>query len=694
MKIKSLKSVTLVLIVTLIIWTVIPLDVKADELFSSEKGYTLKQVIVLSRHNIRSPLSAKGSVLEKVTPYKWYDWSAGASELSLRGGILETEMGQYFRKWMVSEGLIPENYRPEGSEIRFYSNSKQRTIATAKYFSAGFLPVSNMDIEYHMDFDKMDPVFTPAINFTSDEYVKDATEQIIEIYGDSLKSLSDNYSLLADVIDIEGSEEYKDYTFTEDPCFSFDTGEEPKVTGSLKLATQISDALVLQYYEEADEKKAAFGNNLANSEWEDISEIKDLYGDVLFTAPMVAVNVAYPLIKEIYSEMQVKDRIFTFLCGHDSNVGSVLAALGVKEYELPDTIEKKTPIGCKVVFSKWENENGKLFWSADMIYQTTDQLKTQPIIDLQNSPSVYHLSFDGIKRNKDGLYKAKDFIKLFKNSMKEYTSLYEKYCDTVSFLGPEGTYTQEACEIFFGKEKNLIACKTVNDAIKALTDKKVKYAVIPQENTIGGAVTDYVDSLLAEKDVSIVGEVELPISQNLLVRPGTELSDIKTVYSHKQGIAQGKEWLEKNLPEAEVIEVSSTAEGAKIVSGEKDKTCAAIASAGCADVYGLEILAGGIQNNENNKTRFYVLSLEKPSKKAGDRLVFAAKGDAEYLPSLVSKMEKQGIKLVFIHDRPLKTVLGEYNYIIECENLSFKKYLKLIKNNSLEFRYLGSFNVK
>ena len=190
---------------------------------------------------------------------------------------------------------------------------------------------------------------------------------------------------------------------------------------------------------------------------------------------------------------------------------------------------------------------------------------------------------------------------------------------TVSFLGPEGTYTQEACEKFFDGKGSYIPYETVSDAVQALAEGKSSYAVIPQENTIGGAVIDYVDTLISSENISVVGEVELPISQNLLVLPGTALTDIKTVYSHKQGIAQGKEWLSQNLPDAEVIEASSTAEGAKTVADGKDKSCAAIASAGCADVYGLEILAAGIQNNDNNKTRFYVLSKDEPATATADR---------------------------------------------------------------------------
>ena len=265
---------------------------------------------------------------------------------------------------------------------------------------------------------------------------------------------------------------------------------------------------------------------------------------------------------------------------------------------------------------------------------------------------------------------------------------------TVSYLGPEGTYTQEACAQFFDGKGTYLPCETVPDAVQALTEGKSNYAVIPQENTIGGAVIDYVDTLMASENVSVVGEVELFISQNLLVLPGTTLDDIQTVYSHKQGIAQGKEWLAENLPDAEVTEAASTAEGAKTVAEGKDKSCAAIASAGCAEVYGLEILAAGIQNNDKNKTRFYVLSADTPATATADRLVFIADGSAKDLPALMAEMEKRGITLVTLHDRPEKTELGNYRYLMECSSCSYEDYLKLTENSEYTFRYLGSFSVK
>jgi prephenate dehydratase len=263
----------------------------------------------------------------------------------------------------------------------------------------------------------------------------------------------------------------------------------------------------------------------------------------------------------------------------------------------------------------------------------------------------------------------------------------------VGYLGPEGTYSQEVCGVFFQKKGTYIPYETVAEAVEALKAGECTYAVIPQENTIGGAVIDYLDIVIANEELSVVGEVELPINQNLLALPGTDLGSIKKVYSHKQGIAQGKEWLAANLPQAEIIEVSSTSEGARIVADEGDATQAAIASAACADVYGLEILASSIQNNDSNKTRFYVLSTEEPSHGMSERCAFILTGKASDLPSIMAGLENKGIELVTIHERPEKTELGNYVYIIECANCNYEQISALVEDVPFGFRYLGSFEV-
>lgn len=397
----------------------------------SREGYTLEQAVVLSRHNIRAPLSGEGSALDTITPHTWFNWSAEASQLSVRGGTLETEMGQYFRKWLESEGLFDPNYQPEESAVRIYANSKQRTIATSKFFAAGLLPVYNADIEYHMDFDTMDPTFNPVFTYMSDEYEKDVDEEMHKSFDPVIESLSDNYELLEEVIDVKESEDYKNGSFTgfdtDDSVFAFAEGKEPGVDGSLKTACQISDALVLQYYEEPDKEKAAFGHDLTDEQWEAISEIKDVYVDVLFTSPSVAVNVAHPLLEEIANELNTEGRQFSFLCGHDSNLASVLSALDVEEYSLPYTIEKKTPIGSKIVICRWKNEKGEELISLDLVYQTTDQLRDMPILGLDNPPGIYSLRLKGLSADENGLYKAEDVMKRLDDAINAYDELQEDY---------------------------------------------------------------------------------------------------------------------------------------------------------------------------------------------------------------------------------------------------------------------------
>ncbi|MBQ3281449.1 MAG: histidine-type phosphatase [Eubacterium sp.] len=397
----------------------------------SHEGYKLEQVVILSRHNIRSPLSGGDSLLGKITPHTWFEWSSNPSELSLRGGVLETEMGQYFRKWLESEGLFPENYHPKKGEVRIYANSKQRTIATSRYFTSGLLPTAKTSVETHMKFDEMDPVFTPQLTFVSPEYNEDAEEQIWDLYADDVKELADNYELLEDVIDLEDSEAYKDGEVTgfktDDSKIILELNKEPAVEGSLKTGCSVSDALVLQYYEESDPVKAAFGHELSFKQWQQISEIKDRYVDVLYTSPLISTNIAHPLLKEIRSELKTEGRTFSFLCGHDSNVGSVLAALGAEDYELPGAIEAKTPIGCKLVFCRWIGPDGGKYVSVDLVYENTEQLRNTPILDLTVHPAAVPVSFSGLSANADDMYTEKDFMKLLRKSIKAYDDMTEDY---------------------------------------------------------------------------------------------------------------------------------------------------------------------------------------------------------------------------------------------------------------------------
>lgn len=397
----------------------------------SHKGYKLEQVVVLSRHNIRAPLNSSGSVLETITPFEWASWTSNPGELSLRGGVLETIMGQYFRRWMESENLFPENYKPGDDLVRIYANSKQRTITTAQFFSSGFLPAAGLKVETHAEYDAMDPVFDTKMTFISDAYVQDIERQAKELFSRDIVGLADNYELLIDVIDMKKSKAWQDGSVeafrTDDTDLILKENAQPNLSGSLKMAGRISDALVMQYYEEPDDEKAAFGKILTKKQWTMVSEVKDTYQDILFSTPLIAENVAHPLLREIQSEMSRTDRKFTFLCGHDSNVGSVLGALGAEEYELPGSIEKRVPIGCKLAFSRWSDKEGRDWICLDMIYQTADQMRNMSLLDLDAPPAIVSISIKGLKRNPDGLYTAEDVISRIGQAIADYDKIIKKY---------------------------------------------------------------------------------------------------------------------------------------------------------------------------------------------------------------------------------------------------------------------------
>ena len=219
-------------------------------------------------------------------------------------------------------------------------------------------------------------------------------QQIDEMFTDKISGLEDNYRLLEDVIDLRDSAAWKEGTAgelrTDDTRVVLEAGKEPAVQGSLKTASELSDALML-------------------------------------SAPLVARNAANPLLKEIQSEMTNKERKFTFLCGHDLNLGCLLDSLEVEPYELPLAIEKRTPIGSKLVFSRWRSEGGEAFWDVDLVYQTPAQLRNADILTWDHSPSIYDLSFRETEQNADGLYPEKVLLDRFKSAVNAYDSMAETY---------------------------------------------------------------------------------------------------------------------------------------------------------------------------------------------------------------------------------------------------------------------------
>ena len=389
--------------------------------------YELKEVVVMSRHNIRSPLTSGGAAYQRVTPHSWFQWSSPSSQLSSRGGVLETEMGQFFRKWVVSEGLLPDNYRPEGDEVLFYANSRQRTFATAKYFSAGFLPFANVEITHKYEEDIMDPVFTPQFTKMNDTYRQQVLAEIQAMNGGPqawMAAQQPTLDLMEEVLDMAHSpaalQGDTTHFWYDDVQFKIEKGSEPKMSGGYTLANSVADALVLQCYE--SESMTAFGHELTREQWRAICQVKVVYDALLFTAHVAAVNLAHPLVSRIREELQRNDRKFMFLCGHDSNLCSIAAALGIEFPEAEGALELHTPIGSKLVFEKW-SDGSEDYVAINLVYQAIDQLQGRTLLSLDEPPMVMPITVKGLTANSDGLYRWADLDARFAEAMAEYEAI-------------------------------------------------------------------------------------------------------------------------------------------------------------------------------------------------------------------------------------------------------------------------------
>lgn len=382
--------------------------------------YHLEEVFVFSRHNIRAPLAEPGSFISTITPHTWHDFGVGRSELTMKGGVLETINGQFFHQWVVSEGLFPENAEPTADELVVIANSKQRTISTARHFISSFMPMQTVTVSHEGKIGDMDQPFSLNLeaSLTEQEWqqIRQESDQIWskEKLREVSESLIPNLKLLEDVLDTKNSQAYKDGTFTgfnnHDFKFKFEVGKEPAMEGSVNDACQAVDALILQYYEEPDMQKVAFGKQLLPKEWQALYEIIHVRDKVRFCSPYMNSLISNGQRTVIAEALQTPGRKFTFMCGHDVNILNILQFMRIKEYETTDAIEIGTPIGSKIVFEKWVDESGNAFIGVNHVYQKADQLRKNTMLNLQTPPNVIPLQFEDMTMNEDGLYTFEQII--------------------------------------------------------------------------------------------------------------------------------------------------------------------------------------------------------------------------------------------------------------------------------------------
>ncbi|NLP13146.1 MAG: prephenate dehydratase [Clostridium sp.] len=266
------------------------------------------------------------------------------------------------------------------------------------------------------------------------------------------------------------------------------------------------------------------------------------------------------------------------------------------------------------------------------------------------------------------------------------------------FLGPKGTFSQEAMTVYTKEDSEYtgIDYSTMTDLIMAVSKGEIDEAVVPIENSLEGAVSVTLDMLATELDIKIKAEVIIPISQNLLIKRGTRIENIKYILSHPQAVGQCRKYIDSTFPDAMIKYLYSTAEAAKEVAGGM-ADMAAIGSKAAAAVYELEILRESIQDNNNNLTRFIVISKKEAQKSEKNKtsIVFSTENRPGSLYRILDIFSLWDINMTRIESRPAKNKLGRYIFFVDIEghieDEDVRDALTMVKRKTSFYKFLGSY---
>lgn len=264
----------------------------------------------------------------------------------------------------------------------------------------------------------------------------------------------------------------------------------------------------------------------------------------------------------------------------------------------------------------------------------------------------------------------------------------------VAFLGPEGTFTEQAALKHFGHSGVTIPMTAIDEVFREVEAGATQYGVVPVENSTEGVVNHTLDSFLGS-NLNICGEVVLRIHQHLLVSDVTKTDSITRIYSHSQSLAQCRKWLDAHYPTAERIAVNSNAEAAKRIKGEWN--AAAIAGEMAAEKYGLTKLAEKIEDQPDNSTRFLIIGNQPVGASGHDKtsVVIAMRNEPGALHDLLAPFQDHSIDLTRVETRPSRS--GNWNYVffidfnghVDDENV--QAALKEVGARAADVKVLGSY---
>jgi len=266
----------------------------------------------------------------------------------------------------------------------------------------------------------------------------------------------------------------------------------------------------------------------------------------------------------------------------------------------------------------------------------------------------------------------------------------------IAYLGPPGTFTEEAA-LLYDETAQLIPFPSIPAVAVAVDSGMAEEGVVPIENSIEGSVTDTLDLLIHESRVLIRKELVLPIEHHLLVKPGTQVSEVRAIFSHPQALGQCRHFIERCFPKVEIVAALSTAAAVEEMM-TSDYPAAAIGTRRAAELYGAETSAKGIQDQASNVTRFVVLAPTDHPATGFDKtsLCFSFAEDRPgVLCGVLQEFAQRTINLAKVESRPTKESLGKYIFLVDLEGHHddpvVSEALARVREKTALFKVFGSY---
>lgn len=297
----------------------------------------------------------------------------------------------------------------------------------------------------------------------------------------------------------------------------------------------------------------------------------------------------------------------------------------------------------------------------------------------------------GVAERNPGPLKDRDVQTIFREIMSSCRALEKRV--TVAYLGPSGTFSEQAVYQQFGSAIETLPCVSIDEVFRATEAGTADFGVVPVENSSEGAINRTLDLLLATTTI-ISGEISIPVHHSLMSKTGG-MDGVTVVCAHSQALAQCQVWLNQHHPGIERRAVASNAEAAILAS--QDPTVAAIASEMAGEQYQLGVVQAHIQDDPHNRTRFAVIGSLQTGPSGRDRtaIVLAVPNKAGAVYNLLAPLAKHGVSMTRFESRPARIGTWEYYFYVDVEghvhDAAVARALAELKDNAAFFKVLGSY---